>query len=243
MATFTVRDPTTFRVGQESKRALHRSSIYIGSSKSEIRKVHVISRDEENNYTARIVTTNLPEGIERVYLETLVNACDIMKEARLDGCVDTPIIVDTTDSKVTIRNGGKLLPITKNLETGRYIPEEAFGVLGTSSNYNKYINTTAYDETINEDKSILGRNGVGAKLANIMSKKFDLLIAIGTQRYAQYWSDNMSEVSSPNIYDTKDIDNFVQISYELDFLRFEGRTEYTKSDIDLIMSTVIDMTW
>ena len=241
MATFTVRDPTTFRVGQESKRALHRSSIYIGSSKSEIRKVHVISRDEENNYTARIVTTNLPEGIERVYLETLVNACDIMKEARLDGCVDTPIIVDTTDSKVTIRNGGKLLPITKNLETGRYIPEEAFGVLGTSSNYNKYINTTAYDETINEDKSILGRNGVGAKLANIMSKKFDLLIAIGTQRYAQYWSDNMSEVSSPNIYDTKDIDNFVQISYELDFLRFEGRTEYTKSDIDLFMSHCIDM--
>lgn len=242
MSTYIVRDPTTFRVGEEAKRALHRSSIYVGSSNKGSRRVQIIRKsNDEDKYVANVETIDLAEGIERVYLETIVNACDIMKEARLDGCIDTPITVNITPTTVTIRNGGKLLPIAKNVNTGRYIPEEAFGILGTSSNYNKNINTTDYDETTNEDKAILGRNGVGAKLANVLSTQFDLKVAIGKERYEQTWTDNMSNVTVPNIYNDDTDEYFVQISYQLDFRRFEGRTEYTELDIELFESHCIDM--
>ena len=64
-----------------------------------------------------------------------------------------------------------------------YVPELIFGTLLTSSNYN------------DDDKKVTGgRNGFGAKLTNIFSKKFEIECADSKRRklYRQTYKSNMT---------------------------------------------------
>ena len=70
-----------------------------------------------------------------------------------------------------------------------------FGHLLTSSNYN--------DE---EEKVTGGRNGYGAKLANIFSTKFTVETQCkeqGAKLFKQSWSDNMTKAQAPKLTDYK----------------------------------------
>ena len=67
------------------------------------------------------------------------------------------------ENLISIQNNGKGIPIEIHKEYNCYVPELIFGQLLTSSNYND-----------NQKKTTGGRNGYGAKLTNIFSKKFIL---------------------------------------------------------------------
>ena len=74
-----------------------------------------------------------------------------------------------------------------------YVPTMIFGHLLTSSNYN--------DE---EEKVTGGRNGYGAKLANIFSNKFTVETQCkeqGGKYFKQSWSDNMTKAQQPKMTD------------------------------------------
>lgn len=58
-------------------------------------------------------------------------------------------------------NNGPSIPVQIHKEMNIYVPEMIFGILLTGSNY---------DDT--EKRVVGGRNGYGAKLTNIYSKKF-----------------------------------------------------------------------
>lgn len=61
------------------------------------------------------------------------------------------------------------------------------------------MTSSNYDDT--EKKLTGGRNGFGAKLTNIFSKKFTIEIADSKRHklYKQEFSNNMSQIDSPNI--------------------------------------------
>jgi DNA topoisomerase-2 len=71
-----------------------------------------------------------------------------------------------------------------------YVPEMIFGVLLTGSNY---------DDT--EKRVVGGRNGYGAKLTNIYSKKFIVEVQDGESGkiYTQTWTNSMSNKTVPEI--------------------------------------------
>ena len=73
-----------------------------------------------------------------------------------------------------------------------YVPELIFGHLLTSSNY---------DDSIK--KVTGGRNGFGAKLANVFSKKFEIECADVQHKklYKQQFKNNMSVIGEPKISD------------------------------------------
>ena len=71
------------------------------------------------------------------------------------------IDIDPGRNKISVWNNGKGIPITIHKEQNCYVPEMIFGKLLTSSNYDD-----------NEKKVTGGRNGFGAKLANIFSTQF-----------------------------------------------------------------------
>lgn len=71
------------------------------------------------------------------------------------------IAINAEQGWVSVENDGACVPIQIHKEHNMYVPELIFGHLLTSSNYN--------DE---EKKVTGGRNGYGAKLTNIYSKKF-----------------------------------------------------------------------
>lgn len=90
--------------------------------------------------------------------------------------------IDAENNMISVWNNGKGIPIQIHKEQGIYVPEMIFGHLLTSSNYN--------DE---EQKVTGGRNGFGAKLANIFSSKFILETANtkNNKHYTQTFRDNM----------------------------------------------------
>ena len=92
-----------------------------------------------------------------------------------------------------------------------YIPELIFGHLLTSSNYDD-----------NEKKVVGGRNGYGAKLANIFSTEFTIETADKTtqQKYIQTWSKNMSVVGKAKITSNKAGKEYTQIVFKPDLKRF-----------------------
>jgi DNA topoisomerase-2 len=183
------------------------SDTYIGSDAKEQRDELVF-----NFAKGQMVKKNisLPAGIERIFLEVLTNAGDNVFKSRL-ALVD-PKIIDITlsDKIITVRNYGTPIPIEINKKENVYIPEMIFGMLLTSSNYDtNYVRLAA------------GRNGIGIKLCNIFSKNFRIDIGdnIRGLQYIQEWKNNMDDKTEPIIKKYKG-DNYVEISYLLDFERF-----------------------
>lgn len=74
-------------------------------------------------------------------------------------------LIEVTISKekgyISVLNNGEGIPVAMHKEHKIYVPELIFGHLLTGSNYD--------DE---EERTTGGRNGYGAKLTNIFSKKF-----------------------------------------------------------------------
>ncbi len=69
--------------------------------------------------------------------------------------------IDSINNTITVWNNGKGIPIEIHKEHNIYVPELIFGHLLTGSNYDD-----------DQKKVTGGRNGYGAKLANIFSLMF-----------------------------------------------------------------------
>lgn len=93
------------------------------------------------------------------------------------------VVIDSTEGFVSIMNNGKGIPVEIHREHNIYVPEMVFGHLLTGSNYND-----------DEKKVVGGRNGYGAKLANIFSHKFIVDCGDGRmkKRFKMTWKKNMT---------------------------------------------------
>ena len=160
-------------------------------------------------------------GLVKIFDEVLVNAID---QYSLHPKKVSKIEIVTGKDFVFVRNTGVSVPIKKH-ETEKgpdgnpiWIPELIFGHLLTSSNYND-----------DEQRVTGGRNGYGAKLANVFSSKFNIKISDGKKIYLQTWTDNMSKVEPPDIVTSTDkICPYVSITFYPDWKRFGGPGEFAK---------------
>lgn len=100
-------------------------------------------------------------GLFKIYDEILVNAADNHQRDKSMNMIK--ITIDPRENKISVWNNGKGIPIHIHKEQKCYVPEMIFGQLLTSSNYDD-----------KQKKTTGGRNGYGAKLANIFSTKFIL---------------------------------------------------------------------
>ena len=112
--------------------------------------------------------------------EILVNAADNFQRDPSMNCIR--IEIDPSENKISVWNNGKGIPIQIHKDQKCYVPEMIFGQLLTSSNYDD-----------DQKKTTGGRNGYGAKLANIFSKKF--ILETGDSKankyYKQVFTNNM----------------------------------------------------
>jgi DNA gyrase/topoisomerase IV subunit B len=79
----------------------------------------------------------------------------------MSSCTLRRVHINPEQNEIIVMNDGKGIPVEVHKKEKMYVPELIFGHLLTSSNYD--------DE---EQKVTGGRNGYGAKLANIFSTKF-----------------------------------------------------------------------
>lgn len=194
---------------------LKRPDTYIGSIETEARDIFVVD-DVDNLDSAKIVYKNINynPGFIKLFDEVITNASDYSIRTNQV----TYIKVNIDGDSISVENDGPGIPVVLHETEKVYIGELIFGNLLTSDNY---------DDT--EDRYSAGRNGLGVKLCNIYSSKFDLEIADGKKYYHQVFTDNLSNIEKPTI--KKSSKNYVRITYQPDYERFGlvGMTDEIKS--------------
>ena len=158
-------------------------------------------------------------GFYKIFDEIIVNARDALVRSQATATQRQPVkSIAVTAGKnsegvfeISIENDGDGIPIEQHSEYKMYAPELIFGHLLTSENYDK-----------GEEKIVGGKNGYGAKLANIYSTKFlvETRDTKAGQRYSQTWTDNMSLCGKASIRADKAAKGFVRIAFCPDLKRF-----------------------
>jgi DNA topoisomerase-2 len=139
--------------------------------------------------------------------------------------------IDVEAGTISVYNNGRGIPIEMHSKEGIYIPELIFGHLLSSSNYDD-----------DEKKLTGGRNGYGAKLANIYSHEFILETADknSSQKYKQTWTNNMSKMGKAKITANSKGEEFTRVTFRPDFARF-GMESIDDDTLALLHRRVYDM--
>src|SRR5210317_285861 len=148
----------------------------------------------------------------KIFDEILVNAID-RNSLHPKQVNSISVSIDKESGSVTIENNGPLggIGVRMHEKEGLWNPELVFGHLLTSTNY---------DDT--QKRIVGGRNGYGAKLANIYSTDFSVIIKDHEtkQTYTQKWSKNMTVCDPPKIKKHSGATSSVSITFTPEWKRF-----------------------
>ena len=147
-------------------------------------------------------------GLYKIFDEIVVNARD--HKIRDSSLKNIKINVNKETGGISVWNDGVGIEIAIHKEYNVYVPELIFGHLLTSSNYDK-----------DEKKITGGKNGYGAKLANIYSKKFivETIDTSNKTKFYQEYYDNMSNKTDAKITKSS-AKSYTKIEFFPDYERF-----------------------
>jgi DNA topoisomerase-2 len=155
---------------------------------------------------------NYSPALLKIFDEILVNAID-RNSLHPKSCNSISARIDKEIGSVTIENNGPLggIAVKMHEKEGVWNPELTFGHLLTSTNY---------DDT--KKRIVGGRNGYGAKLTNIYSSEFSIVVKDheSKQTYTQKWNDNMTVCHPPKITKHSGSTSSVSITFIPDWKRF-----------------------
>jgi DNA topoisomerase-2 len=139
--------------------------------------------------------------------------------------------IDVENGEISIYNNGRGIPIEIHSSEKIYIPELIFGHLLSSSNYDD-----------DEKKLTGGRNGYGAKLANIYSHEFtvDTADRNTSQKYKQTWTENMGKIGKAKITKNSKGEEYTRVTFRPDLKRF-GMDSIDEDTVALLKKRVYDM--
>jgi DNA topoisomerase-2 len=138
--------------------------------------------------TMEYTTVTYVPGLLKIFDELLVNAID--NKQRDPKMSQIRVTINEEEGVISVQNNGQCVPPVMHPKEGVHVPELVFGHLLTGSNFDD-----------NLLKVTGGRNGYGAKLANIFSSSFSVEI-VDVERdtyYLQRWSDHMGSCTPPLI--------------------------------------------
>ncbi|CAE8679732.1 unnamed protein product, partial [Polarella glacialis] len=168
-------------------------------------------------------------ALYKIFDEILVNAADNgMRDPKGMDLIE--VTIDRQQGSISVLNTGQGVPVHMHKEHKIYVPELIFGHLLTSDNYDD-----------NEKKVTGGRNGFGAKLTNVFSKKFVVETVDKTSRkkFTQVFERNMSQKHPPSVTDCSGKE-FTRVTFWPDFARF-GMTSLDLDITGLMMKRVYDI--
>ena len=197
---------------------------------------HVLLRPDTYVGSVEPVTwtnTNIDNGeqevipaLYKIFDEVLVNASDNISRGKT-----TNITVHINEKGFIVDNDGKCVPVVKHKKEKIWTPELVFGHLRTSNNYDD-----------KEERLTGGRNGYGAKLANIFATHFKVSIWDHRKKkcYIQTWENNMSKVDRPCITDYEDTKSRTMVVCAVDLEKF-GIDSIPKSTMWMMERRVHDL--
>lgn len=259
------RDTSDYRNYSTKVQAYEISDMWIGSDKPRKFQTYVLplfnGKEEIEKDARKFVEKNLtvPEGVVRIFLEIVSNAVDNVIASLQAGVNPGKIEILVDEKTISVKNYGLhipvkkmgvkknagkavMVPFEKGMKNPVYPPEFIFGQFRTSSNYDKMV--VRYG---------CGRNGVGAKITNLFSHRFKVVVEDpDTQlKFVGVWKDNMfkdlpedDEKAKPNIKVTekKLSKGSVTVEWDLDFERF-GMKGYPPGVIEYFSRIAADFSF
>ncbi|EAR83749.1 DNA topoisomerase IV (macronuclear) [Tetrahymena thermophila SB210] len=208
---------------------LLRPDSYVGSIENEQKSLWILNKEGTALEEKEI---DFVPAFYKIFDEIIVNAADNFQRNQDGAPMDTiKVMIDQQNQMISVWNNGQGIPIQIHKEHNIYIPEMIFGHLLTSSNYDD-----------KEEKVVGGRNGFGAKLTNIFSKKFIVECNDDKRKkyYKQEWRKNMSERTEPLITENKKGGNFTCVTFYPDLSKFKMQN-ISDDMANLLRKRVYDM--
>ena len=213
MTTPTSVNASNYKKLSHREHILELPDTYVGSVETHEEWRWVL--DEAGRFAHKKIAFN--PGFYKLFDELVVNARDARVRSATTAVPIKHIDICVKESEgqgltISVENDGEGIPIEQHPEHKVWVPELIFGHLLTSGNYDK-----------GEEKIVGGKNGYGAKLVNVFSKKFivEVRSPASSQKYIQQWTDHMSVCGKPSIRADKG-KGFVKVSYTPDLSRFVG---------------------
>ena len=172
----------TYKVLDEISHIRARTGMYAGSVSKQTSVEWILNK--ESNKMEKKEISYIPAFV-KIFSEILDNAIDEGKRAPE---TLNQIKVDITFDEISISDNGRGIPVEIHEQTGTYIAETVFSNLRAGSNFND-----------DEDQSLIGTNGVGSTLTNVLSSNFKVESCDGKKRLIQSFWDGMRERSEPEI--------------------------------------------
>lgn len=150
---------TAYKRLSHHEHILKRPDTYIGTLQQRFEKAMFLLNDDRSKFVEKPLSY-IP-GLYKIFDEILVNAADhLQRDAKCD-----EIRVDflLEDGGIAVYNNGDGIPVSWHAKEKMYVPQLIFGNLLAGENF---------DDT--QKRVVGGKNGYGAKLANIFSTKFVL---------------------------------------------------------------------
>ena len=206
---------------------LLRPDSYVGSIESITQPMW--TWDSEAGRLVHRPVTYVP-GLLKIFDEIIVNAADNkQRDASMDRL---SVEIDAESGTIRVENTGRGIPVVMHKEHKCYVPELIFGHLLTSSNYDD-----------GEKKVTGGRNGYGAKLANIFSTTFVVETADSSTGlyYRQEFHDNMTARDEAEVEPAAaGAEDFTAITFTPELHRF-GMDALDADTLSLMYKRVYDM--
>jgi DNA topoisomerase-2 len=223
------RGKTVEQIYQKKTQLEHillRPDTYVGSCEHQFQEMYVFDEQRQEIVYRKI---DYVPALYKIFDEILVNAADnSMRDPQGMNLID--ITIDKKEGWISVMNNGKGVPVVIHKEHKCYVPELIFGHLLTSDNYDD-----------GEKKVTGGRNGYGAKLTNVFSKKFIVETADKTvkQKFQQVFEENMSVKGKPKLTPHQGSD-YTKVTFWPDFKKF-GMTKLDDDIAGLMMKRAYDI--
>lgn len=203
MSSISTTSSTKSTVSDIYKKMSHKEHVlkkpdtYIGSVELEETEQYLFT-NKDNAVVLEKEKFKFCPGFYKCFDELIVNAFDHSKRQAskcnkgedVGKVTSIKVDIDIENNCLSIYNNGDGIDVELIPEHNIYPPELIFGTLLTSTNYDD-----------NEKREWGGRNGYGAKLANIFSTKMiiETVDGVRKKKYIQEFENNMSVVNKPMI--------------------------------------------
>ena len=170
-------------------------------------------------------------GFLKTFDELLVNSRDASVNDKT--CNTIKVEYNLEEGWLSVYNNGQDgIPVEEHPEHKTLVPSMIFGELLTSSNYDD-----------NKKRTTGGRNGYGAKLANIFSKKFEVEIgdSKSNKKFIQSWEENMSITNKAKVTKYSAKNSYVKVTYHPDFEKLNVKNGLDKNHMALFKRRCIDI--
>lgn len=184
---------------------LTRPDMYVGSKGFDRQQVYIYAKE-----SIIVKEVSVSPAIVRTFVEILSNAVDNIERAEK---TMTYISVDLSATHCEIKNDGAVIPIEQNEVM---VNNKTEIIYNHSLIFGHLLSGSNYDDT--EKRYTSGRNGLGAKLTNVLSTSFTVegVDPANKAKLVQTWTNNMRNTAGPLVSKSSRITGYTSIKWSWD---------------------------